>query len=73
LVYCLESVDNPGLDLFDTEIELASLTAEFDANLLGGIWVLSGKTAQGEAVTAIPYYSWANRGESQMVVWVRSP
>jgi hypothetical protein len=72
LVYCLESADNPDLDLFEAEIDLASLKAEFDPSLLGGIWALSGKTAQREAVTAIPYYSWANRGESQMVVWVRS-
>jgi DUF1680 family protein len=72
LVYCLESVDNPDLNLFEAEIDLASLKAEFDPPLLGGIWALSGKTAQREAVTAIPYYSWANRGESQMVVWVRS-
>jgi DUF1680 family protein len=71
LVFCLESADNPELDLFEAEIDLASLTAEFDPDLLGGIWVLSGKTAQGEAVTAIPYLSWANRGESQMVVWVK--
>jgi DUF1680 family protein len=72
LVFCLESVDNPDLDLFDAEIDLASLTAGFNPDLLGGIWILSGTTTQGEAVAAIPYYSWANRGESQMVVWVKS-
>jgi DUF1680 family protein len=68
----LESVDNPDLDLFEAAIDLDSLRAGFTPALLGGIWVLSGQTAQGEAITAIPYYSWANRGESQMVVWVKS-
>jgi DUF1680 family protein len=71
LVYCLESADNPDLDLFEARIDLASLAAGFNPALLGGIWTLSAKTAQAETVSAIPYFSWANRGESQMVVWVK--
>jgi len=71
LVYCLESVDNPGLDLFEAKIGLASLATEHRSSLLGGIWVLRGETVWGEAFTAIPYYSWANRGQSQMAVWLR--
>jgi len=70
LVYCLESVDNSGLDLFQTRIDSLSVRAEFDPDLLGGIWVLRGETVQGPVFTAIPYAYWANRGESQMVVWV---
>jgi DUF1680 family protein len=70
LVYCLESVDNPGLDLFGAGIDRASLTASASPDLLGGIWTLRGETAQGETFTAIPYYAWANRGESQMAVWI---
>jgi len=70
LVYCLESVDNSGLDLLQTRIDPPSVRAEFDPDLLGGIWVLRGETVQGRAFTAIPYAYWANRGESQMVVWV---
>jgi len=70
LVYCLESVDNPGLDLFQARIDPASLQAEFVPDLSGGIWVLKGRTAEGKAFTAIPYALWANRGESQMTVWV---
>ena len=71
LVYCLESVDNPGLDLFEAKIDLASLAAEHRSSLLGGIWILRGKTVQREAFTAIPYCSWANRGQSRMAVWLR--
>lgn len=70
LVYCLENVDNSGLDLFQTRIDPPSVRAEFDPDLLGGIWVLRGETVQGRAFTAIPYAYWANRGESQMAVWV---
>jgi DUF1680 family protein len=70
LVYCLESVDNPGLDLFQERIDLSSVRAEFAPDLWGGIWVLRGETAQRQAFTAIPYALWANRGESQMAVWM---
>lgn len=72
LVYCLESVDNPHLDLFESRIDLASLAAKWSPTDLGGIWLLRGGTEQGEAFTAIPYSYWANRGESRVVVWVRA-
>jgi DUF1680 family protein len=72
LVYCLESVDNPGLDIFGARLDLSTLRAEFSPAHLGGIRLLRGQTANGNPFTAIPYYSWANRGESQMVVWMRS-
>jgi DUF1680 family protein len=70
LVYCLESVDNADLDLFQTRIEPSSVRAEFAPGLMGGIWALRGETVQGQAFTAVPYAYWANRGESQMTVWV---
>jgi hypothetical protein len=70
LVYCLESIDNPGLDIFTARLRPESLHAEPAPDLLGGIWVLSGKTETGAPVTAIPYHLWGNRGESQMNVWV---
>jgi hypothetical protein len=71
LVYCLESVDNPALDLFDTPLDTASLKPENRPELLGGVWVLRGQTTRGDPLTAIPYYAWANRGPSQMVVWTK--
>jgi DUF1680 family protein len=58
--------------LFEDRIDLASLAAEWSTAHLGGIWLLRGGTEQGEPFTAIPYSYWANRGESQMVVWVRA-
>ena len=47
-----------------------SLRAEYDAELLGGVMVLRGETDSDELLTFIPYQLWANRGESQMNVWV---
>jgi hypothetical protein len=70
LVYCLESVDNPGIDLFHARINPSSVRAEFAPDLLGGVSVLCGETVQGPGFTAIPYAYWANRGESQMAVWM---
>ncbi len=69
LVYCLESVDNPGVDIFSVRLEPASLSAE-KSDLFGGIILLRGKSTSGEPLTFIPYHLWANRGDSQITVWV---
>ena len=70
LVYCLESVDNPGVDIFITQLDPATLTETFVPDLLGGTLKISGKTKDGAMLTFIPYYLWGNRGESQMTVWI---
>ena len=70
LVYCLESTDNPGVDLFTARLDPASLGPLMDPNLLGGIVKLTGRTLEGAPLTFIPYFLWGNRGPSQMTVWV---
>jgi hypothetical protein len=70
LVYCLESIDNPGLDIFNARIDPSSLHAEEASDMLGGIWILRGQTILGQPILAIPYHLWGNRGPSQMAVWV---
>ena len=70
LVYCLESVDNPGVDLFSAKVEPASLKDVFDETLLGGVVKIEGKSKSGEPLTFIPYFLWGNRGPSAMTVWV---
>lgn len=72
LVYCLESVDNPGVDLFTCRLVPASLRVESAPGMLGGIQVLRGATNDGRPLTFIPYALWANRGRSQMNVWVKA-
>ena len=71
LVYCLESVDNPELDVLIARVDAAALQPEWEPELLGGTVVLRGRTDHGQRVTFIPYALWANRGESQMQVWVK--
>lgn len=71
LVYCLESVDHPGLDIFATRIDPTSLVTLWDDGLLRGMMKIAGKTVEGENVTFIPYFLWGNRGSSKMTVWVK--
>jgi DUF1680 family protein len=70
LVYCLESVDNPNIDIFTAQLDPASLHNEFVSDLLGGCVLIHGKTIDGAPLKFIPYFLWANRGESQMTVWI---
>jgi hypothetical protein len=72
LVYCLEDLDQPDLELFTARIDPASLTPVFDPDLLGGVAVLRGCTQGGQPLAFIPYYAWGNRGPSQMTVWVNA-
>ena len=72
LVYCLESIDNTGIDIFNARIDPESICVEPAPALLGGISILRGKIKDGKEFTAIPYQMWANRGESQMTVWVKA-
>ncbi len=72
LVYCLESCDNPGLDIFSAQINSETIEWKPSPALLGGIYTLTGKCTQDQSFVAIPYALWANRGESQMTVWINS-
>ena len=72
LVYCLESVDNPDVDIFTAQLDSSTLHDEFMIDLLGGCVVIQGKTIDGKPLKFIPYFLWANRSESQMTVWVNS-
>jgi len=71
LVYCLESMDNPNVDIFTAQLDATSLHDEFIPDLLGGCVVVHGKTVDSKPLKFIPYFLWANRGESQMTVWVK--
>ena len=70
LVYCLESVDNQDVDIFTAQLDPDSLWHEFVSDLFGGCVVIHGKTTNGKPLKFIPYFLWANRGASQMTVWV---
>lgn len=83
LVYCVEHVDNGGKAFNLIIPDNAKLESQEQADLLGGVVTLSAEvpvvkpTADGmgietvrERITAIPYYTWCNRGSGPMQVWI---
>jgi uncharacterized protein len=81
VVYCIETADNPeGIGQLVVGPK-ASFTADYRAELLGGVAVLQGKVASrvveagkvrtDEAeLTAVPFYASANREPGAMRVWM---
>jgi hypothetical protein len=76
IVYCLEAVDHPSVDLSRLALPReAELRAVHRPGLLGGVTVLQGQAlVEGQrpaTLTAVPYYSWQNREEGAMLVWLK--
>lgn len=86
VVYCAEGVDNSEkIDniYFDRNSEI---TEEYNADMLGGIVLLSTQAkvkeeqqslyyeaiteAKDTKLTLVPYYTWANREEADMSIWL---
>lgn len=69
IVYGLEGLDNGGHPLItlpkDPEFQI-----EHRPELLGGVTVVRGKTAENKSFLAIPFYALANRVNSQQEVWL---
>jgi DUF1680 family protein len=82
LVFCVEGVDNGGNVLDLVVPDSAKLKALFRPDILNGVQVVTGPATVYAAVEdgkpevknleflAIPYYAWANRGASEMTVWL---
>ncbi len=82
IMYCAEWKDNDGKACNIIVPKGAVFTTEYVPSLLNGVMVLKvdvkavnvNETAQtvsteNKTMTAIPYYSWANRGKGEMTVW----
>jgi DUF1680 family protein len=83
LVYCVEGTDNEGKAWHFVLPDNEPVKAAFDKNMLGGIMTLQFNapsvkiSADGlnvstskQNITAIPYFSWCNRGQTPMQVWL---
>ena len=83
IIYCAEWKDNSGATSNLLLPENANMTYEFKADFIGGLGVIHSRVpavsinAGGTSVEtklqefkAIPYFSWANRGEGEMKVWL---
>jgi hypothetical protein len=66
LVYCAEGADNDGAALNLSLPDTAALSAEHNAELLGGV-----VTIRGGGITLIPYHAWSHRGAGEMNVWLQ--
>ncbi len=80
LVYCAEWADNNGKTSNIIMPPGTSFSTEFKPGLLNGVVVLRAETPAvivgdnevhtvKQPFTAIPYYSWANRGKGEMMIW----
>lgn len=81
IMYCAEWVDNNGKASNIIIPANTSFTNEYKADLLNGIIILKAEVPaivikNDESIAtakqpfiAIPYYSWANRGKGEMMVW----
>lgn len=83
IVYCIESPDNESSISNLMISEDVKINKRYDPKLLGGINVLhlKGKYlfqnadnsvthSEDQLIKAIPYFTWANRGPSEMMVWI---
>lgn len=84
IVYCLEGPDNRDSVVQDILVDKNAIPSmTFKPNMLNGIELLtvSGTSTSrqvnsdelikvNQEVRAIPYYAWANRGPSEMTVWI---
>ena len=85
LVYCFEGADNNGdvLSLMlddNSKIEIGEHIDELGVQSLkisgfrmtpsASLYTSKKPEAAPETLTAIPYYTWGNRGENQMRVWL---
>jgi uncharacterized protein len=81
IVYCAEWIDNNGKTSNIIIPANTKFANEFNPQLLNGVMILKAEvpaviingnaniSTQKQNFTAIPYYSWANRGKGEMTVW----
>jgi DUF1680 family protein len=67
VIYCVES-DPEMAHVLNCVVSDSVINYVYREDLLNGIGTLKGKD-----FPAIPYYSWANRGLSEMTVWLKNP
>ncbi|MCI0496221.1 glycoside hydrolase family 127 protein, partial [candidate division KSB1 bacterium] len=84
IVYCAEWPDNKDGHVLNLLLkDDASLSSEFQSDLLNGVQIINGtalafKMGETEKTLekteqdfrAIPYYAWAHRGKGEMTVWL---
>ncbi|MFN3758352.1 MAG: glycoside hydrolase family 127 protein [Algoriphagus aquaeductus] len=73
LVYCVEGADNEGKVLQLALSSNPNFTTKDYRILDENVQAIEFQAIDGQTpktVTAIPYYTWANRGQNEMMVWI---
>ncbi|WP_348812773.1 glycoside hydrolase family 127 protein [Flavobacterium maritimum] len=70
IVYCVEEIDNKTNFGFESVSEKTKFETVFNPNLLGGIMEIKTVSDPKDVIKFIPYYSWDNREDSKMKVWI---
>ena len=73
LVYCVEGADNQGKVLQLALSSSPNFTTKEYQILDERVQAIQFQALDGQTpkiVTAIPYYTWANRGQNEMMVWI---
>jgi hypothetical protein len=68
VVYCLEGIDNPDVDLTPS-IEVLSFRDTMGSGFFENIPLVEGTAINTCPVNFIPYMMWGNRGKSGMSVF----
>ena len=85
LLYCIEEKDNGAYlgELYikekaeiltekgEKEILLKVGAVRKASSIQEGLYYEYGTAKQETLLTAIPYFSWGNRGEGEMLVWIK--
>jgi DUF1680 family protein len=85
LIYCVEGIDNPGVNAGLVVPENTVFQTVFEPGLLEGVTTIRFEapvvtiannaesiTTEKRKIKAIPYFSWNNRGTYDMQVWLPS-
>jgi DUF1680 family protein len=83
IIYCVEGTDNEGKAWHFVLPDNEPIKATFDEKMLGGLMTLQfnaptikistdglSVSTSKTVMTAIPYFSWCNRGQTPMQVWL---
>lgn len=70
IVYCLEAVDHPDIEIPGATIDLAAPMSLGVAEEMEGTVTIAARAPDGRALRFVPYYDRANRARSGMQVWI---
>ncbi len=73
VVYCLESIDNPNVDIFQVVVDPASFEKGNLQEKGQEYHPIHARDVYGHNLVFIPYWMWGNRGASTMTVWFNIP